>query len=173
MQRVFSRKYYLLLATVVALFVFVSVASAGALHTYARIVAVADIPFSEAAMLGVTILTSSLMTLSLASFSYAALTAILLGMNVTLLAFYSRMYRSMPTSAASGILGGAAALLGFGCAACGSVFLISLITALGGTGLIAMLPYHGNEIGYAGIALLTISALLLTRAVNRPRVCPI
>jgi hypothetical protein len=162
-----------MLATVVALFVFTSIAWTGTLQTYAHVVSVSDISFVEAIRLGIKMLASALKALPLLSLAYAIATAILLGMNVALLAFYFRMYRSVPTSAASGVLGGTVALLGFGCAACGSVFIVSLITALGGTGLIATLPHHGNEIGYAGVVLLAVSAFLLVRAVNKPRVCPI
>jgi hypothetical protein len=164
---------YFALATVVALFVFASIVWASPLKTFAALSGTAGLTLSESMALCMQMLASAITTMPLPHLAYAFATAFLLGMNVALLVFYFRMFRSLPTSAAGGILGGATALLGFGCAACGSVFIVSLITALGGAGLVATLPHHGNYFGYAGIVLLSVSAVFLTRAVNKPRVCPI
>jgi hypothetical protein len=175
MKRVFVRPGYFFLATLTSLIVFVSIAWANVLPLFFRIIRDVTLPFDTALSLGSTLLVTSLTDFTLTGFVFALTTALLIGINVTFLVFYFRMFRAVPssTTTASGLLGGIATLLGFGCAACGSVFLVSFIGALGGTGLLALLPYGGEEIGYVGIALLFVSAIFLTRAINKPLVCPI
>lgn len=105
---------------------------------------------------------------------YTLAIATLVGINVALLTFYFRMYRVAPssTSIISGGIGSIAAILGFGCAACGSLFITALFATLGGTSLLAFLPYQGAEIGAAAIVFLLISTYLLTKGINKPPVCP-
>ncbi|HWO07175.1 MAG TPA: hypothetical protein VNM40_01170 [Candidatus Paceibacterota bacterium] len=122
-----------------------------------------------------TFLHAALFTLPLQTAAYVGLLSLLIGLNVALLEFYFRMYRAAPSAAAagSGVVGALAAILGFGCAACGSLFLASLAASVGGVGFLAFLPYGGEELGHVGIALLMLSSFLLVRAINRPPVCPI
>lgn len=175
MYRVFSRPGYFLFALAVGIVIFLAVAWWETLPLLARIITDLDIPLDRALTLGTQLLYHSLFDFTTHGFSYAAATALLIGINAALLMFYFRMFRAAPSSAtaASGLLGGGAALLGFGCAACGSVFLVSLIGTLGGAGLLTLLPYGGEELGYAGVALLAVSAFFLARAINKPPVCPI
>lgn len=174
MYRVFSRPGYFVFAIAIAIAVFALIAWWGAIPLLVRVVAEIGIPFDRALTLAATLLYSSFFNFNAHAFTSAALTSILIGVNGALLSFYFRMYRAVPSSAAAvtGIMGSLAALLGFGCAACGSIFLVSVVGTLGGS-VLANLPYGGEEIGYIGIALLTISALFLARAINTPRVCPI
>jgi hypothetical protein len=85
------------------------------------------------------------------------------------------MYRVAPSSLgiAENALAIFAAFLGFGCAACGSVFITALFATVGGTGFLVALPFHGLEFGFAAILLLIFSSLSLVRAINKPPVCPI
>lgn len=101
--------------------------------------------------------------------------SVLVGLNMTLLIFFVRMYRSAPNSMqlAQGIGGFFTALLGFGCAACGSVFFGSVLSSAWGAGLIAALPFAGVEFAFVGMALLLYSSYRLVRYINTPAVCPI
>ena len=133
------------------------------------------IPFSKAVLLAEKLLVASFLDLTLVGFLFMFTTALLIGINIALFMFYLHAFRTKPSSMslASGFLGAVAALFGFGCAACGSVFILSLLAASGGGSLIALFPFEGEEIGYAGVALLLTSAFFLTRAINKPIVCPI
>lgn len=63
------------------------------------------------------------------------------------------------------------AILGLGCAACGTVVLQVVFSFLGFGGLISFLPYKGLEIGYIGLTLLVINSLLLAKRLGKPLVC--
>lgn len=105
--------------------------------------------------------------------AYTFTIAVLVGINVALLTFYFRMYRAAPssTSIVSGSIGAVAALLGFGCAACGPLFVTALFATLGGTSALVFLPYQGTEVGAVGIIFLLISTYLLAKGINRSPVC--
>lgn len=175
MRRVFTKLEYIIVAAITAAIIFLASVVASAVPLTLQIISDQSLPHGEAASLALRVLGSSLTDLTLISAFYAGSLAIFIGINVSLLLFYFRMYRAAPSAAsvASGTLGGIAAILGFGCAACGSLFLASFAATLGGTGILAALPYGGEEIGYIGMALLLLSAFLLIRAINKPVVCPI
>jgi len=173
-KRVFSRPTYLALAVALAITMFLAIAWWRAVPLLFYMMTDADLPLTRALELAQTLLVASLRDSTTQGFAYAAASSLLIGINATLLIFYVRLYRAAPSSAtASGLIGGIAAMLGFGCAACGSIFLTSLAASLGGAGLLALLPYGGEEIGSIGLALLAASTALLARAVNKPAVCPI
>lgn len=106
---------------------------------------------------------------------YLATIAILIGINTSLVLAYVRMRRDRmrTTGVASGVLGTLAGLLGLGCAACGTFVLSPLLVTIGAGGLLALLPFGGEELKYTGIILLLLSAYLLARDVNKPSVCTV
>jgi hypothetical protein len=175
MKRVFQRPRYVFLAAIVALTTFVGIVCASAVPLFVQIVSDSSSGLTERLTFGTELLLGSFFEFTLVGFFYALTTSLLIGIAASLLVFYFRMYRAAPTSAAaaSGIVGALGALFGFGCAACGSVFLVSLAGTLGGIGFLTALPFGGEELGYAGIFLLGVSIFLLSRAVNKPPVCPI
>lgn len=109
------------------------------------------------------------------SFLFTLLLPLLFGINSALLIFYIRFFKTAPSSLSlgGGIMGSISAFLGIGCAACGSVFLSALTSTLGASGLLALLPFHGKEVGYAGLLFLLISSTLLARSISKPPVCPV
>lgn len=102
--------------------------------------------------------------------------AVLLGLNVSLLTYYVRRRQIEMNNkvghytSLSGFISG---LFGIGCAACGSVIITSALTAVGGGGLILLLPFHGAEFGALGIILLSYSNFYLVKKINDPIVCPL
>lgn len=72
-------------------------------------------------------------------------------------------------------MGGALALmlavLGVGCAACGAVFLTALFSFFGIGGLLVYFPYHGVEVGYAGLAILICLSYTLSIRLSNPYTC--
>lgn len=102
-------------------------------------------------------------------------TAILLGINITLLIFYirQRQYQGNTGHTASLVsFGGVvSAVLGIGCAACGSVVLTAFLGLLGAGGLLVLLPFHGVEFGVLGVFLLSVSSWYILKKIDDPLVC--
>jgi len=102
--------------------------------------------------------------------------AVLVGINVALLLFYIRrrqgLQRDRATHAA-GLGGMVSAVLGIGCAACGSAVLAGVAGIVGATGFIAALPLHGAEFGLLGVGLLLLTSWFLLRRIADPLVCPL
>lgn len=63
------------------------------------------------------------------------------------------------------------AFLGIGCAACGTALLSALLGFFGLSGVLALMPYGGMEVGYAGIVILFIATYVLSKKVTAPNVC--
>jgi hypothetical protein len=109
--------------------------------------------------------------------SILILSVVLFGINIALLIFYIR--RRQSTSNAGGTaslvsLGGAvSAVLGIGCAACGSVILTAVLGLLGAGGLLVLLPFHGVEFGVLGVVLLLVSCWYLIKKIDDPLVCSV
>lgn len=93
--------------------------------------------------------------------------------NMSLSAYYIKKKAGSGHFAGLGITGIVAAMLGVGCAACGSV-LFSAIIGFGATvGFLGFLPFDGREFGYLGIALIGISIIVLARKIQGADVCGI
>ena len=74
----------------------------------------------------------------------------------------------------SGIYGGFGlilAVIGMGCAACGTILLQVIFSLFGFGGLLAIFPYHGLEIGYIGLILLVINSYTLRHKLGGPLTC--
>lgn len=106
---------------------------------------------------------------------YTMFVSLLFGINVTLLVFYYKMYRfkASGTPIATGMFGSLSVVLGFGCAACGTLFLQSFFATLGSTGALSFFGLQSNQFRIVGILLLCASIVLLVRNINKPAVCPI
>ena len=79
--------------------------------------------------------------------------------------------RKLAVVATSG--GTLAAVLGIGCAACGSLLLGGLLAMLGGSGLLLLLPLHGGEFGIVAVVLLAFAIYSLAKIITTPTVCPV
>lgn len=173
MRRVFSRPFYVLTASGIALLVFAASVWFPLSPTFVEI-AGSIVPLEHKSDLIRELLLTSVYELSPLSLSYLLAVSVLVGLNATLMLFYIKMRRVAPSSAtlAGGITGMVAAALGLGCAACGSVVLLSLFGTVA-VGAFASLPFGGAEIGALGITLLMVSFYTTIRAINKPPVCPI
>ena len=105
------------------------------------------------------------------------LIAILLGLNITLLVSYIKTRRAASGSAAghsTRSLGGIiAGIFGIGCAACGTALLGAFLSIFGATGLLAILPLHGQELTLLSVAILAWASWKLLQEINKPAVCSI
>ena len=104
--------------------------------------------------------------------------AVLFGANVALLAYYVRSRRQLVrqagrAGAATSLAGLASGLFGIGCAACGTFVLGPVASLVGVSGLVAALPFGGEEFGVLGIAMLGLSLVLTARKIGSPVACSI
>lgn len=104
--------------------------------------------------------------------SYTIATALLIGVNVSLLTYQVRWQRQFSgRSAGASSLGVASGALGIGCAACNSLVLMSILGITGGVGVIGLLPLKGGEFGILGVLLLGTATYLLAKQITKPLVC--
>lgn len=174
MKRVFSRSSSIAIAAASASVVMLFIAIVPNIPLI-KLIGVSDLMSFAYTSQVIETLFTSLLYLPSSSLLYIVSISILTGINIAMLIFYVRMYRSAPTgiTLSSGVIGTIGAVLGFGCAACGSIFLGALLTTLGGTSVLAALPYAGAEIGAISMIAIVVSILLLRKYINTPPVCPI
>lgn len=98
-------------------------------------------------------------------------TSLLVGANAALLIYHLRQRASLARAAGAGLLGTVTAVLGVGCASCGSVALTSLLGLSAGGAVLGVLPWQGLEFGIAGAALLSYSVLRLAQKIQSSWVC--
>ena len=175
MKRVFSRISYIFLALAVAALVYALFAWIPLWSLFSTILFNSDLPLSANISAAAQLLFSSLFDLAGMDMLYALALSILIGINAALLVFYFKLHRIVPSKVnlASGMLGTFSAILGFGCAACGSLFATALLASIAGTGLAVAIPLDAYMFQVVGIALLLFSIFQLSRAINKPPVCPI
>src|SRR3546814_4694924 len=78
-----------------------------------------------------------------------------------------QLVRQTGQAGAAASFGGlAAGLFGVGCAACGTFVLSPALTLVGISGLIALLPFGGEEVGVVGLGMLGLSLVLTARRIG-------
>ncbi len=107
--------------------------------------------------------------------TYTIAIAILFGINVALLTYYMRRRKMAEAKggAAAGIGGLISGMFGIGCAACGTIVLGPILTLIGAGGLVALLPFGGQEFGILGVGILGFSVYLAAKKVNQPITCAV
>ncbi len=107
------------------------------------------------------------------SSAVAIATALLAGINATLMAYYIKtvsVAKISKRASLASIGGMVAGLFGIGCAACGSILLTAILAGIGSTALL-LLPFDGAEIGVLGIALLLYAVKKLVTEIKKGPVC--
>src|SRR3546814_16935458 len=85
-----------------------------------------------------------------------------------------QLVRQTGQAGAAASFGGlATGLFGVGCAACGTFVLSPALTLVGISGLIALLPFGGEEFGVLGVGMPGLSLVLTARRIAAPVACPI
>jgi hypothetical protein len=111
---------------------------------------------------------------AVAAFSAVAVPP-LFGIDIAMIVYFLRRRRArLPRGEiAAGVGGAASGAIAAGCAACGSFLLITILSFLGATGALALLPLRGGELGLLSVALLLLSIVLIARKIATPAVCEI
>lgn len=132
------------------------------------------------AILGKLLLTISLLGSLTTNFSLLSIfttmsTSFLVGVNVTLIFYLYRRQRRLVArgSIATTSLGTFFGMFSVGCAACGSLILMSFFGVFGGIGILTFLPLRGQEIGILGAFILGYTTYRLIQNITRPLTCDI
>lgn len=114
---------------------------------------------------------------SFVSASYTIFIAFLFGINIALLTYYIRVVQGgmseIKGTGLAGVGGLISGFFGIGCAACGTFILTSTLALFGAGGILAYLPFGGEEFGFIGVGLLLYSLYLLSKKISNPLVCEI
>ena len=92
--------------------------------------------------------------------------AVLLGLNVSLFAYYLRKH-DLTLRRGSGSVGGIVlGTLGAGCASCGSAVLAGVLSLVGGAGAVSLLPLDGLEFSLLAIPLILVSTFWIAHGLR-------
>lgn len=128
--------------------------------------------FSHTAWIFVKTLFDISNTFTVSTFILAVLGSLLSGINLAITYVYLKTRGELILK--SGLYTGfglVLALLGIGCAACGTAFLSLLLGFLGFSTMLSILPYQGQEIGYIGLIFLVMATYFLSKKMSAPNVC--
>lgn len=100
------------------------------------------------------------------------LSSLLSGLNISLLYTYNKLRSEAIIK--SGLYSGIGlifALLGVGCVACGTALLVTLLSFVGLSSTLQILPYRGEEVAYIGLIVIIIATYNLMKKVSSPYTC--
>jgi len=105
--------------------------------------------------------------------------SVLMSLNIVLFGHYlGIMYRvrkgsqkNLGSSVFKNVISNIIGVIGIGCASCGAALISSILSIVGGVGLIRWLPLHGEEFGILGILLVLFSIYTLIKKIHSPYTC--
>ena len=172
MRKVFSQWQYIALACSVSICTFVVVPLFQNSSLIEKITTSGGVSFSEKVQILSSIPFSGIFDFDAITLAFTFLLSLLGGINVTLLVFYVRYFRTSPSLPAvgSGVIGILSSVAGFGCVACGAVFFGALSGSISGV-ILASLPFEGKEFSFIALLLLSYSSFSLGRAIQKNPLC--
>ncbi len=178
LRQVFTKGSYILLAAATGLAVFILATWLPNLGLVWQIVASASVSLADKVQVMTALIGSIGTNFTVFSALSIVAIAVLFGANVAMIAYYFRVQRQIvrqagPVGAATSLGGLASGFFGIGCAACGTFVLSPALSFIGATGLIALLPFGGEEFGALGVGMLGFSLILTARKIGEPVACPL
>jgi len=175
---VFKEWTYIVVAVAVALVVFVFATWLANLGLIWKITVSPSVPLLDKAKILAGLVGSIRTNFTVFSALNTIVIAVLFGLNAAMVTYYVKLQKrlSMQTgqaTAAAGLGGLASGFVGIGCAACGTFVLGPILSFVGAAGLIALLPFGGQEFTLFGVALLGFSLFLVAKKIREPLVCPL
>lgn len=168
---IIRRPKYLLMATIIALTMIVFAAWLPNLHLITKTMTSTTMSIWEKTNLLTALLGSLETNFTPLSRTLTVISATLTGIQMSLLIYYLRQSARIQADLGVSFAGIATSLLGVGCASCGSVVLTSLIGFGSATTMLGILPFRGQEFGFAGIAILLIAINYTIKKINQPFTC--
>lgn len=104
------------------------------------------------------------------------LISILFGLTVVLFIHYVKImrgFKGIESVGATSIGGIVSGFFGIGCASCGSIILVALLSQIGAGGVLFLLPFGGEEFSFIAVILLGYSVYILLKKIHSPQVCEI
>ena len=175
---VFKEWTYILIAVVVALVVFVFATWLPNLGLIWKITVSPSVPLLDKARILASLVGSIQTNFTVFAALYTIAIAVLFGVNAAMVTYYVKLRKRVSrqtgqASVAAGLGGLASGFFGIGCAACGTFVLGPILSLVGATGLIALLPFDGQEFGVFGVTILGFSIFLVAKKIREPLVCPV
>ena len=178
LREVFAEGRYILLAATTGLVVFILATWLPNLGLVWQIAASTTVPLADK----VSVLTSLIGSIGTNFTVFSALSTVaiaaLFGANLAMMIYYFRLQRQLSGQAgqagvATSLGGLASGFFGVGCAACGTFVLSPALSFVGASGLIAFLPFGGEEFGALGVGMLGFSLVLTAKKIGEPVACPL
>ncbi len=178
LRQVFTEGRYILLAATTGLAVFIVATWLPNLGLVWQIATSGSVPLADKVRILVALIGSIGTNFTIFSALSTIAIAVLFGANVAMIAYYFGMRRQLvrqadQTGAAASLGGLASGFFGVGCAACGTFVLSPALSFIGASGLIALLPFGGEEFGALGVGMLGFSLVLTARRIGEPVACPL
>lgn len=176
--KILSSLNYALLATITSFVVFTGAVWFPNIKLIGEIITTESISFVDTLIFLWSLYGSVATNFTSISLTYTILISLLFGVQVMLLTHYISRVRvkdtvKMGKIGVAGVGGLIAGTFGIGCAACGTFILTSTLTLFGATGILAYLPFGGEEFGFLGVTLLLYANYLILEKINEPLVCKI
>lgn len=112
---------------------------------------------------------------TLVSATLTGIISVLFGVYSALLTYYFaegwNKHSPIKGASATSFSGLFSGFFGIGCATCGTFILLPVLTLIGAGGVLAFLPFGGEEFGFVGVGLLTYSVYVLSKKITRAPVC--
>ncbi len=169
LKTVFQNKAYALLAGLTALFIFALAVWLPNLRLLFSLELDRAVPLGDKLTFPLRLAGSIGTNFTLLSASYTIAVAILFGINLAMAVYYFKRRQEDLKQAgiATGFAGFMSGMFGVGCAACGSFIL----SAIGASGALTLLPFRGSEFGLLSVALLVFSISMASKRITDPLVC--
>jgi len=178
LKQVFTNYRYVVIALIATLAVFIFATWLPNLGLVWQIIRSASVPLADKLQILAALVGSIETNFTLFSALSTIVIAVLFGTNVAMIAYYLNLRRQFIgegglTGATASLGGLASGLFGVGCAACGTFVLGPVLSLVGAGGLLALLPFGGQEFGVLGIGMLGFSLFLTARKIGEPLACPV
>jgi hypothetical protein len=174
LTKVFSHPAYIALALIAGTSVLLFALWFPNLGLIASVVASPDASLVEKVLLPITLLGSIATNFSFFSASYTVAVSLLFGVYVALMVYFlRRRIKAASGGTVTGTLGILSGVIGIGCAACGSIAASTILSLIGVSGVVALLPLGGSEFGIIGIILFLLAIRTLAKQIETPAVCRI
>ena len=174
---VFKEWIYVLISIAVALCVFVVATWLPNLGLIWKITRSSSVPLFDKVTIFASFVGSIATNFTVLAGLYTSFTAILFGINVAMVIYYVKQPKRSNTrirrTGAVAFGGLASGFVGIGCAACGTLVLGPMLSLVGAAGLVAVLPFEGQEFGVLGVGMLAFSIFLIAKKIAEPLICPI
>lgn len=170
-KKVFNSVNYWLIAISIAALVLVFSAWLPNFKLIGQIISSSAVSVLDKMSILLKLLGSFPASLSTLAFVLITITAILFGINIVMFIYFLKNSHGGEVKGFTAGFGGiVSGIFGFGCAACGSVILGSV---LGASGLLAALPLAGGEFSFLGVVLLSLSIYIISKRIYKPATCSV